>query len=161
MATLRERKSARSAPVPLERVTTLLGGKRILRTSVESPLDAHEMILKGIPSRALIHLVAQLVVLQPTRSLEKAVGMSLRTFQRRKDAGAKPLSQEQSGRAWKFAEILATATDVLGSQEEAEKWLDRPAIGLNRRRPIDLLATPAGVELVEDHLTRLAYGVYT
>ncbi len=161
MAGLRERKSVESETVPLERVATLLGGRRVLRTTLKSPLDAHEMILKGIPSRALTHLVDRLVVLRPTKSLEKAVGMSLRTFQRRKEAGAKPLSQEQSGRAWKFAEILARATDVLGSQEEAEKWLDRPAIGLDRRRPIDLLATPAGVELVEDHLTRLAYGVYT
>lgn len=86
--------------------------------------------------------------------------MSLRTFQRRKDAPDKPLSQEQSGRTWKFAEILAKATDVFGSQEEAEQWLERPAIGLDQRRPIDLLATPAGVELVEQYLTRLAYGVY-
>ncbi len=86
--------------------------------------------------------------------------MSLRNFQRRKDAPDKPLSQEQSGRTWKFAEILAKATDVFGSQEEAEQWLERPAIGLDQRRPIDLLATPAGIELVEQYLTRLAYGVY-
>ena len=33
---------------------------------------------------------------------------------------------------------------MLGSQEEAERWLKRPAIGLNRQRPIDLLTTPAG-----------------
>jgi putative toxin-antitoxin system antitoxin component (TIGR02293 family) len=52
------------------------------------------------------------------------------------------------------------ATDVFGSQEEAEQWLERPGIGLDQRRPIDLLATPAGVELVEQYLTRLAYGVY-
>jgi putative toxin-antitoxin system antitoxin component (TIGR02293 family) len=56
--------------------------------------------------------------------------------------------------------ILAKATEMFGSQQEAEQWLERPAIGLNRRRPIDLLATPAGVELVEDFLKRLEYGVY-
>jgi uncharacterized protein (DUF2384 family) len=31
---------------------------------------------------------------------------------------------------------------------------------LNQRRPIDLLATTAGVELVEEFLERLEYGVY-
>ena len=86
--------------------------------------------------------------------------MSLRTFQRRKNTPAKPLNKEQSGRTWKFAEILAKATEVLGSQEEAEQWLERPAIGLNQRRPIDLLETPAGMELVEDYLMQLEYGVY-
>jgi putative toxin-antitoxin system antitoxin component (TIGR02293 family) len=66
----------------------------------------------------------------------------------------------QSGTTWKFAEILAKATDAFGSQEAAETWLETPAIGLDQRRPIDLLSTPAGVELVEDYLVRLGYGVY-
>ena len=74
---------------------------------------------------------------------------------------AKPLSLEQSGRTWKFAKILVKASSALGSQEEAEQWLERPASGLNRLRPIDLLATPVGLELVEDFLERLKYGVYT
>jgi putative toxin-antitoxin system antitoxin component (TIGR02293 family) len=81
--------------------------------------------------------------------------------QRFKLAPDKKLSPEQSGRAWKFAEILAKATAVLGSQEEAEDWLRRPAMALDQRRPIDLLATPAGVQLVEDLLGRIQYGVYT
>lgn len=144
----------------LQRVASLLGGRRILRRSLRSPLDAHEMLLRGLPAKSLTYLIDRLVVLRRTTSLEKAVGMSLRTFQRRKDAPAKPLNPEQSGRAWKFAEILAKATEVFGSQEEAERWLERSATGLDGRRPIDLLATPAGVEVVEDFLRRLEYGVY-
>lgn len=143
----------------LQKVTDLLGGPRILSRRITSTLDAHELLLDGLPGSALTHFVSHLLFIQ-TDSLEKAFGMSLRTFQRRKDAPDKPLSQEQSGRTWKFAEILAKATDVFGSQEEAEQWLERPAIGLDQRRPIDLLATPAGIELVEQYLTRLAYGVY-
>ncbi len=34
-------------------------------------------------------------------------------------------------------------------------------MALNQRKPIDLLSTPAVVEFVENHLTRLKYGVYT
>ncbi len=146
--------------VELQRVAALLGGERILRHRLRGPLDAHEMLLGGLPGQALTHLIDSFVVLHKTASLEKAVGISLRTFQRRKDAPAKPLSQEQSGRTWKFAEILARATAVLGSQEDAEQWLERPAIGLDQRRPIDLLATPAGVHLVEEFLKRIEYGVY-
>lgn len=160
MAELREHGATAIESEDLRRVTELLGGKRVLRRAPETPLDAHEMLLQGLPGQALTHLVDSFVVLQRTASLEKAVGMSLRTFQRRKDAPAKPLSPEQSGRTWKFAEILAKATAMFGSQEEAEQWLERPAIGLDQRRPLDLLATPAGVELVEDFLQRLEYGVY-
>jgi putative toxin-antitoxin system antitoxin component (TIGR02293 family) len=93
--------------------------------------------------------------------LEKAVGISYRTYQRRREVPDKPLSPEQSGRTWKFAEILGRAIDLFGSQTEAEEWMERPAMALDRRKPIDLLSTPAGVESVEDHLTRLEYGVYT
>lgn len=144
----------------LQKIEALLGGSRILSRSLTNALDAHELLLHGLPASALDHLVGTLVVIGKNESLEKAVGMSLRTWQRRKDTPSRPLSQEQSGRAWKFAEILAKATDIFGSQAEAEQWLERPAVGLDQRRPIDLLGTPAGVELVEDHLDRLEYGVY-
>ncbi|MBY5823063.1 antitoxin Xre/MbcA/ParS toxin-binding domain-containing protein [Rhizobium leguminosarum] len=144
----------------LQKIEALLGGSRILSRSLTNALDAHELLLHGLPATALDHLVGTLVVLGKNEALEKAVGMSLRTWQRRKDTPSKPLSQEQSGRAWKFAEILTKATDIFGSQAEAEQWLERPAVGLEQRRPIDLLGTPAGVELVEDHLDRMEYGVY-
>jgi putative toxin-antitoxin system antitoxin component (TIGR02293 family) len=71
------------------------------------------------------------------------------------------LNQDQTGRTWKFAEILTRATSVFGSRTAAEAWLALPAVGLDQRRPIDLLTTPAGVELVEDFLGRIEYGVYT
>ncbi|MFN7024913.1 MAG: antitoxin Xre/MbcA/ParS toxin-binding domain-containing protein [Pseudorhizobium sp.] len=144
----------------LQKVAALLGGTNVLSRRLTGALDAHELLLHGLPASAVDHLVGTLVVIGKGDTLEKAVGMSLRTWQRRKDAPLKPLSQEQSGRAWKFAEILAKATDVLGSQAEAERWLERPAIGLDQRCPIDLLGTPAGVELIEDYLQRLEYGVY-
>jgi putative toxin-antitoxin system antitoxin component (TIGR02293 family) len=156
-----EAKTQPHRDVELQRVAALLGGEGVLRHLLRGPLDTHEMLLRGLPGEALTHLISSFVVLHKTASLEKAVGISLRTFQRRKDAPGKPLSQEQSGRTWKFAEILARATALLGSQEEAEQWLESPAVGLDQRRPIDLLATPAGVELVEEFLRRLEYGVYT
>jgi putative toxin-antitoxin system antitoxin component (TIGR02293 family) len=148
------------AEVKLARVADLLGGARLLRRQLMNPLDAHEMLLEGLPGRALSHLIDGLVVIEMAAPLERAVGMSLRTYQRKKDAPTKRLSLEQSARIWKFAEILAKATEVFGSQEEAERWLERPAIGLNRQRPIDLLATPAGMEMVERFLGQLEYGVY-
>jgi len=64
-------------------------------------------------------------------------------------------------RTRKFTQILAKATAVFGSRHEAEQWLERPAIGLEQRRPIDLLSTPAGAKIVEDFLTRIEFGVYT
>jgi putative toxin-antitoxin system antitoxin component (TIGR02293 family) len=151
----------RSEPGDIQRVAALLGGARVLRHRLRGLLDVHEAISRGLPRGALTCLVSRVSVLRDPASLEQAVGVSVRTFQRFKLTPDKPLSTEQSGRAWKFAEILAKATEVLGSQEEAEDWLRRPAMALDQRRPIDLLATPAGAKLVEDLLGRIEYGVYT
>jgi putative toxin-antitoxin system antitoxin component (TIGR02293 family) len=142
-------------------VVALLGGDRIFARPLDTALDVHDVLMQGLPGAALNHLVDRLTVLRERDSLEKAVGMSLRTLQRRKLDSSRPLDREQSNRTWKFAEILAEATGVFGSQEEAEHWLERPATGLDRRRPIDLLETQAGVEMVEDFLGRLKHGVYT
>jgi putative toxin-antitoxin system antitoxin component (TIGR02293 family) len=144
----------------LAAVANLLGAPSTLRKVPQSPLEAHEMLMNGLPSRALFYLVQNLAFLRWDDSFARAIGMSHRTYQRHAAVSAKPLSPEQSGRTWKLAEILAKATSVFGSKEEAEQWLERPAMGLDQRKPIDLLATPAGVELVEDFLVRLEYGVY-
>jgi putative toxin-antitoxin system antitoxin component (TIGR02293 family) len=149
--------------VEIGRTVALLGGRRTLRRAVRSRLEAHDLLQQGLPGHALKHLVDYVGILRAhdNSSMEKAVGISLRTYQRRMEALDRLLSPEQSGRTWKFAEVLGRATDIFGSQAEAEEWLDRPAMALEQRKPIDLLSTPAGVESIEDHLTRLEYGVYT
>ena len=164
MSTLPERPAPDAvdpAETTLAILAALLGGRKVLGRDLDTRLDAHEMLLRGLPAAAFDALVGNLVVIDRSASFYRALGMSLRTHQRHRESPAKALSPDQSGRAWKFAEILARAIRAFGSQAEAEAWLDRPAIGLDQHRPLDLLATPAGQELVEDYLSRLEYGVYT
>jgi putative toxin-antitoxin system antitoxin component (TIGR02293 family) len=141
---------------PWAKVAGLLGAPSTLRKVPRSPLEAHEMLLNGLPSGALLHLVRKLVFLRWDDSFATAIGMSHRTYKRHVAASARQLSPEQSGRTWQLAEILAKATAVFGTKAEAEQWLERPAIGLNQRKPIDLLATPAGTGLVEDFSSGLS-----
>jgi hypothetical protein len=53
------------------------------------------------------------------------------------------------------SEVRNQAAKILGTQEAANLWLDLPAPSLNQQRPIDLLATPEGVEQVTDLLARM------
>ena len=152
--------AASSTGTEFDKLVNLFGGPNVLRHPVSSPLEAHEMILQGIPSQALEKLVKHLVVIDPADAFEKAFGMSERTYQRYKSDHSRTLSTEQSSRTWNFARILTKAASVLGSQTEAEKWMIEPAMGLDNRRPIDLLATAAGTDLVQEFLERLDYGVY-
>ncbi len=57
-------------------------------------------------------------------------------------------------------EIAAIAEKVLGTRELAESWISQPALALNGKRPMDLLTTTPGIEVVKALLTRLEFGVY-
>ena len=56
--------------------------------------------------------------------------------------------------------IVSKAAEVLGSRKAAESWMLRPAMGLDQQRPIGLLRTALGTEIVEDFLTRLKFNFY-
>jgi putative toxin-antitoxin system antitoxin component (TIGR02293 family) len=147
----------------IQRVAQLFGGPKVLRHKLRDPFDAHEALKEGLPGAAVTHLIGQVhnILGVPDDVLHAAIGMSVRTVQRLKRTPRKRLSRAQSGQVWNFARILAKATDVLGSREAAEQWLARPAMALDRRQPIELLGTAAGIQLVEDLLGRIEYGVYT
>ena len=143
----------------LARTVLLLGGTAVLG-SVDGLLSAHRVIANGLPARALIGM-AESVQLLDEDALLGPIGVSARTLQRRRTEPDSQLSPEQSGRTWKLAEILARATELFGNQTEAERWLQSPAIALDQHTPLELLRSPAGVELVETLLSRMEYGVYT
>lgn len=143
------------------RASKRLGGVSTFKRTLTTHLDAHEAIGQGFPASVLVRLAENVALLRRPGALDKAIGVSTRTLQRRKnEASPRPLNLEQSGKAWKFATVLEQAIDVFGSQEEAEAFLDRPAMGLQQLRPIDLLSTSVGTELVETHLHRMKYSVY-
>jgi putative toxin-antitoxin system antitoxin component (TIGR02293 family) len=148
-----------AAADPIDDVINLLGGADVFPSRPEGALAAHRLIEEGLPSGALTYLLDNIGLLADDPALQQALGISMRTVQRKKDSQA-VLSILQSGRTWKFAEVLAKATDVFGSQEAAERWMDEPAMGLEGYKPIELMSTPAGMDVVETFLGRLSYGVY-
>ncbi len=137
----------------------MLGGDEVFSRPPESLLDVHLWVSHGIPSASITHLAHALDPLS-SNALSEALGISLRTLHRKKGAQTDTLSVAQGGRAFKFAEVVAKATMVLGSREAAVQWLTSPAMGLGQQKPIDLLATSVGTQLVEELLDRIEYGVY-
>ena len=124
-------------------------------------LEVHDLVARGIPASALLHAYQQVEVLRDEHAFTRIMAMSLRSLQRLRDKPSAVLALDAGGRLWRFAEILAKAADVLGSREAAQRWLAGPVMGLDQRRPIDLLATPAGTAMVDEFLDRLDHGVYT
>jgi putative toxin-antitoxin system antitoxin component (TIGR02293 family) len=137
-----------------------LGGKRFSRRGLSSKVDVHSVIVKGVPFASLIFLIQEMTEVAE-EDVAKVLGISTRTLRRQSEAPDKQMPADLASKAWLFAETLAKATEVFGGKEAAEQWMSRPAVGLSGQRPIDLLQTVQGAELVNDFLTRLEYGVYT
>jgi putative toxin-antitoxin system antitoxin component (TIGR02293 family) len=137
----------------------MLGGRKVFSHVPENLLDVHHWVSHGIPSISISHLAHAIEPLS-SHTLSEALGVSLRTLHRKKGAENDTLSVAQGGRTFKFAEVVAKATLVLGSREGAVQWLTSPAMGLDQQKPIDLLATPVGTQLVEELLDRIEHGVY-
>lgn len=129
----------------------------VMATTIDLPaIDQHRLVQVGVPTEVLDKVVASFVRLAEAEVLG-AVGVSSRTVQRRKSG---VLSPEHSGAMLDLIAVTQKAMDVLGSREAAENWLRQPALAFDGRRPIELLSTRQGADLVKAHLVRMDYGVY-
>ncbi len=141
------------AAAEIQRAAELLGGATVLGHPLCEWSDVHEVLLRGLPGTALQHVVDSLIV-TTSATIAEALGMSRSTLQRRLNTSEKVLRREQSNRLWAFAYIVAKATSALGSQERAENWMATPCASVRGLRPIDLLGSPMGIDIVEYLLER-------
>lgn len=58
----------------------------------------------------------------------------------------------------KFNDLDKLGTDIFGSKDEFNKWLNTKSYGLNNQIPANLLNTDEGIILVYEELIRIAYG---
>ena len=129
---------------------------RYLEDGELSQLDLHHLVLAGLPTAHVAQLLSAFKSI-PKSELLAVLGLSERTLQRRK---ALTLPPAVSGAALDLEGILRTAVSVLGSMEEAEHWLAQPAVAFRGQRPIELLATRQGTQLVRSQLVCIEHGVY-
>ncbi len=69
--------------------------------------------------------------------------------------------EQEAQKTFRIVEAMDNASSVFGSRNEAARWMHRPARGLNRQTPIELvLKDRDGFEAVIAYLWRIEYGVY-
>ena len=66
-----------------------------------------------------------------------------------------------SERVYRLADLMARATDVLHSDEEAKYWLKTPKKALGGETPLSLADTEIGAKEVKDLLGRIEHGVFS
>ena len=59
-----------------------------------------------------------------------------------------------------FERVKRRAIEVFSNEGKADRWLLRESPALENKRPVDLIGTPEGRELVEAELMRIESGTY-
>jgi len=150
---------------PDVKVKTLTGGKREPQAGVfiafaGSSVMAHDVVMKGVSGRALTRIWESTKGTLPVDAILKAIGVSARTAHRIKTDPDKPLDARTTDGIYRLESVRAMAEEVLGSAKAANEWLNTEAMGLEFRKPIDLVSTSPGAEAVRTLLQRMKYGVY-
>ena len=70
-------------------------------------------------------------------------------------------SRAERARTLRRTYLLTRATEVLGTVEKANHWLDQPLLALDMRTPASLLDSAMGARDADAILTRIEFGVFS
>jgi len=91
---------------------------------------------------------------------EELAGMfniSLKSLMRYKSSRQK-LNPMQGEHVLKLLSLHKLGTEVFGEDAAFHLWLEKPAYGLGMKRPVQLMNTSGGVDLIADELKRIEWG---
>lgn len=95
----------------------------------------------------------------PREALAKAVHVSLRTVQRRRETGGR-LGPAASERLVRLADLYAHASKVMGDDASARRWMQTPRDVFGNRTPFEMAGSELGAQEVDNLLLRVEHGVF-
>ncbi len=136
-------------------LTETLGGKKVFHKAVHDENEIVQSIRLGLPIAAVDALMDRFSL--TAEELVAPLGVSLSTIKRRHTQ--ERLSAAVSDRLFRVAKIVALATETLGNQEKATRWLHKPNRSLSGDTPLSRLDTSIGFSQVEEILMRIEHGL--
>jgi putative toxin-antitoxin system antitoxin component (TIGR02293 family) len=124
--------------------------------SLANPLSLVNLIRAGVPWSLYRGVVTNLGLTDQVAA--GVLHIPPRTLARRKGGRLEP---EEGERLMRLVRLVAQATEVLGSQKKAVRWLESPNRALGGAIPMSLLDTDVGTQAAEAVLTRIEYGVFS
>ncbi|SKB39460.1 putative toxin-antitoxin system antitoxin component, TIGR02293 family [Salegentibacter holothuriorum] len=93
------------------------------------------------------------------KQVAKLIHVSERTLQRY--SPEKTMDINSSERLIELTRLFHKGIDVFNEKEKFIAWLDRPNKSLANSKPIGLIETSMGIDLVMDELLRIEHGVFS
>ena len=124
--------------------------KKYRNDPVRTVLAAHE----GIPAYAFNDVTELFGYRERIAGL---LNVSIKTMKRYQDQ-KKKLDASSSEMLLKLVAIFAKGVEVFGERSAFLRWLEKPAYGLGKNIPFNLMKTSDGIDLVMEELIRIEYG---
>lgn len=88
------------------------------------------------------------------------LNINIRTMQRYKSTPQHVFKPIQSERIFELAEVVSLGDTIFNSREHFNIWLNTPSPALGDEKPIDLLDSSYGKDLVMAELQRIEHGIF-
>jgi putative toxin-antitoxin system antitoxin component (TIGR02293 family) len=124
--------------------------------SLETSFDLVQLARRGV-SRKTLRLISEGLGI-PVKDLVPKLPIAERTLQRY--ALEEYLPPHISEQIIQWAQLLAFGKKVFSEETVFQDWMRRPNMALGENRPLDLLDTRQGVELLLQLLGQIEHGVY-
>lgn len=137
-----------------EGLKQILGDKSI-EFELENRLDLIKLSRKGLSLKNLFSILEYTSL--TVKDLVKIIPLSERQLQRySKD---QILRTDISVQLLQISELYSRGYEVFGSREKFRKWMEHPNMALSSVKPIELLDTSFGIQLVLDEIGRIEHGI--
>ena len=139
----------------LSQVTRILGGQMVVGKRLESRMDLVDLGSRGLTKDAVSHLARHLSL--SLKDMAALLPVTERSLQRY--TAKQHLSPTVSEQVLQIAEAVARGTEVFGDKDRFLAWANQPSKALAGKKPLELLGSRFGIDLVLDELGRMEHGV--
>jgi len=114
--------------------------------------------IAGISSHAISDMIK--ISEKPIAEIASLLYVTPRTIKNYQNEN-KNLPVLQSEQLLKLYALYDKGIEVFGDTDAFNRWLSKPAFGLNNQMPNALLLTSTGIKLIMDELSRIQYGDFS
>lgn len=137
------------------KVTRNIGAEGFVKEQINNEYDFIPLIKKGLYKKNLLKLAKEMAL--PLKDFAVFLPVSERTIRRYKST--QRLSSNVTEHILKISELYTKGVDVFGKKEKFLHWLNVDSRVL-RGKPLQLLDTITGINLIIQELERIEHGVY-
>lgn len=140
-------------------IAKFLGGRRVLKRTLETDMDLAEAVREGLPARALDHVLDRAREWAGSHGPIYRVVGTQRTLERKRGSAGAVLKPAESDRLARLARLVVRAEEAFGDPDKAHRWLMKPSRALGGAVPFELLDSDAGAVAVGRELGRIEHGL--